>query len=73
MHESASQDTATGATGAEQIAYKVPSAARILDMSERKVWDLVHTGEIDSFKIGSSRRVTRQALLEYIQRREQAA
>lgn len=70
MHESATPPTDTDAS---QIAYKIPNAARVLDMGVRKVWALVHSGEIESFKIGSSRRVTRQALLDYIERQEKAA
>lgn len=73
MHESASPNTVTDETGEGQLAYKIPHAARVLDMSVRKVWALVHSGEIESFKIGSSRRVTRKALLNYIDRQEHAA
>lgn len=65
--------TDTDAIDESQIAYKIPNAARVLDMGVRKVWALVHSGEIESFKIGSSRRVTRQALLDYIDRQERAA
>jgi hypothetical protein len=42
-------------------------------MGERKVWQLVHDGEMDSFTIGTARRVTRQAILDYIQRQGSAA
>jgi len=76
MHESTTPlappvDTAPGEP--EQIAYTVPRAARLLDMGERKVWQLVHDGEMDSFTIGTARRVTRQAILDYIQRQGSAA
>lgn len=76
MHESASPHTPTVGTALgepDQLAYRVPRAAQILDMGERKVWELVHNGEIPSFTIGSARLVTRQALVDYINRRAAAA
>lgn len=51
------------------MAYSVRSAAKALDLSVRVVWDLVAKGEIDSFKIGASRRITREALVAYIERK----
>jgi excisionase family DNA binding protein len=76
MHESATPSTPSVGTALgepEQLAYKVPHAAKLLDMGERKVWALVHSGQIESFTIGTARRVTRQAILDYIQRRGSAA
>jgi excisionase family DNA binding protein len=57
----------------EPLAYSVPRAARALDISDRKAWELVHSGAIKSIKIGRSRRVTRQALEEYIESLRSAA
>ena len=57
----------------EQLLYKIPHAARLLDMSERKVWELVHTGKIESVQIGRSRRITRAALSSYIESLRSAA
>lgn len=57
----------------EQLAYKIPHAAKVLDMGERKVWDLVQSGAIESFQIGRSRRITRAALLAYLERMQTAA
>jgi excisionase family DNA binding protein len=62
-----------GPVGDRQLAYTVPRAARALDISDRKAWELVHSGVIKSIKIGRSRRVTRQALEEYIETLEAAA
>lgn len=75
MHESTTPNAPPVGTDAEpgQIAYKVPHAARLLDMGERKVWQLVHSGELESFTIGTSRRITRQAILDYISRQVAAA
>jgi hypothetical protein len=55
-----------------QIAYKVPHAAQIVDMSERQMWEFVRTGEVESFKIGTSRRIGRAALLDFIARHQEA-
>lgn len=70
MHaDSAASDTASGTAAAppdDQIAYKVPHAARTLDLSERQMWELVRKGEIESFKIGTSRRIPRSALVAYV-------
>lgn len=66
-----SADTASPAN--DQIAYKVPQAAKVLDLSARKVWELVYAGEIESIKIGRSRRVTRAALVAYVDRLRGAA
>ena len=74
MHESATVITRMDASDDPgQLAYTIPHAAHLLDMSPRKVWALVHSGEIPSFKIGKARRVSRRALVEYIERLEQAA
>lgn len=73
MHESANPAASADVTDDGQISYKIPHAAQVLDMGVRKVWALVHSGEIDSFKIGASRRVSRRALLDYIQRQELAS
>lgn len=51
-----------------QIAYRVPHAAQVVDLSERQMWKLVRDGEIESFKIGTSRRIPRAALVAYIER-----
>ncbi|GGN40316.1 excisionase family DNA binding protein [Actinoplanes campanulatus] len=62
-----------GLVGNRQLAYTVPNAARALDISDRQAWKLVHEGVIKSIKIGRSRRVTRQALEEYIEGLRSAA
>jgi excisionase family DNA binding protein len=70
MHDTAKPSNAEhdgGSAGDRQLAYTVPRAARALDISDRKAWELVHSGVIQSIKIGRSRRVTRRALEEYIE------
>jgi len=53
----------------DQMAYKIDGAARVLDLSERTVWTLVKTGEIESFTVGRSRLITRQALEDFLRRK----
>lgn len=70
MHaDSASSNTANGngLPPDDQIAYKVPHAAQVIDLSERQMWELVRSGEIESIKIGASRRIPRAALVAYIE------
>lgn len=70
MHADATLNNSIGgnAPADEQIAYTVPHAAKVLDLGVRTVWGLVHSGEIESIKIGKSRRVARAALLAYVKR-----
>jgi excisionase family DNA binding protein len=51
----------------EPLAYTVPQAARKLAIGERSMWHLVHTEQVESFKIGASRRIPREALLAYLE------
>lgn len=76
MHESATPPTppvGIALAEPEQVAYKVPHAAKLLDLGERKVWQLVYSGELESFTVGTARRITRQAILDYIAKRVKAA
>jgi hypothetical protein len=58
---------------AEQIAYDVPHAAEVLDLSVRKMWHLVRVGKVDSFLLGGNRRIHRDALIKYIDSHRRAA
>jgi excisionase family DNA binding protein len=69
MHDSAPQFAPMRSSGGlPKIAYGVPDAAEQIDVSERKLWLLIQAGEIESFKIGRSRKVTHQALTDYVAR-----
>jgi hypothetical protein len=48
--------------------YTARELTEVLRLSEAKVWSLLGKGVIDSIKIDSSRRVTQQALDDYIDR-----
>lgn len=51
----------------------VKEVAKKLRLSERQVWRMIHSGEIDSIKVGHSVRVPRPALAAYIAGRPSAA
>lgn len=55
--------------GEEPAAYTVPEAALKLRLSERKVWLMVKHKEIESFKVGKSRRIPIEEIPAYIARR----
>jgi excisionase family DNA binding protein len=51
----------------------VRQAARYINVSPAKVWELIRRGEIDSFKIDYSRRIMPDALDAYLARLVAAA
>lgn len=58
-----------------RLLYSVEEAADLLGIGRTFMFQLVATGEIDSFKIGKRRKIPRDALDAYIERlrSEQAA
>ncbi|WP_320067668.1 helix-turn-helix domain-containing protein [Micromonospora sp. RTGN7] len=68
------RDSADNATqSSEPLAYDLAEAARLLSLGKRKVEYMVKSGELRSIKIGRSRRVPREVLLEYIEQQKQPA
>jgi len=76
MHGIAAEDNP--GPGADQVAYTVRNAAKLLDIGERTCWQIVMDAErhydehgewpdwaLRSFKIGNSRRILRADLLDY--------
>ena len=59
----------------DALLLTVSAAAQRLSLARSTVYELVLTGEIESIKIGRSRRVLASALTEYVDRlrREQGA
>lgn len=51
------------------LVYTVGEAAAVLRVSRTKVYELVAGGEIESFTIGRSRRISRDALARYLTNR----
>jgi excisionase family DNA binding protein len=45
-------------------------AARVLNLSRSKVFDLIRSGELRSVKSGGSRRISAMALRDYVERLE---
>ena len=69
MHaDAAERNPANGTTpsGLVPMAYTIPEVAEALRVSDRQVAYLVSEGAIESFKIGRSRRIPRDALVAYI-------
>ena len=52
--------------------YRVGEVAQLLALSRSKVYDLIARGELESVKVGSARRVTRDAIRRFLQRTEEA-
>ena len=48
--------------------YTVAQVAVIMSLSESKIWQLVRSGELDSVKIGWSRRVAAASVDAYIKK-----
>lgn len=56
-------------TGQPEALLTVPQVAdHHLHVSRAKVWELVHSGELRSLKIGWARRVPASAVAEFIER-----
>jgi excisionase family DNA binding protein len=60
-------------TDTDQMVYRPSEAAKLLAISERKLDELIAKREIKSFKVGKSRRITREAITAFIRRAESAA
>jgi excisionase family DNA binding protein len=48
-------------------AYAPKDASRLLGISERKLDELIRTKSIRSFKVGKSRRISAEAITEFIE------
>jgi excisionase family DNA binding protein len=59
----------------KRLAYSVEEAADLIGIGRTFMFYLVGTGEVDSFKIGKLRKISHEALVEYLKRlsAEQAA
>jgi excisionase family DNA binding protein len=62
------------ATGPVKRLYSAEEAAEFLGIGRTFMFRLLATGQVESFKIGKKRKITREALDAYVQRliREQA-
>jgi excisionase family DNA binding protein len=62
-----SKDAEVGEDGTDLL--RVPEVARRLDVSQVTVWRLVGSGELESIKVGRSRRIAPEAVEDYKKRR----
>ena len=53
---------------AETLLFKPEQGALVLGIGRSKIFELMATGEIPSVRIGRSRRISRQALEDYVAR-----
>ena len=61
--------SATPRTSTPPLAVSAKEAARLLSVSVSKLYELLRTGELDSYADGCSRRVTMASIVGYIERR----
>ena len=57
----------------ENAVYTVKESAMLLKMGEATLWRLVKSGELESIKLGKSRRIRGQGLLRLIEKGAQNA
>ena len=60
--------TVTGG-GGQRLLYRPGEAAEILGLSRSKVYELLASGELASVTIGSVRRISAQALVDFVKER----
>ena len=58
-------------TGQLRLLYRPEEAAGLLAISRTRVYELIARGELASLKIGPSRRITREAIDDFIARMAQ--
>lgn len=56
-----------------KLAVRVPEAARLLDVSRSKAYELIRTGEIPSIRVGKTVRVPLMELEMWVSRKSGAA
>ena len=55
---------------ADRLAYRPEEAADLLGVGRDRIYALIASGELESIKMGQSRRISRAALERYIARAE---
>jgi excisionase family DNA binding protein len=63
----AAQKPAPLANSEPQLLYRVRDAAKVLGLSERKVWDLLTRRELTAVKVDGATRIKRSELLRFIE------
>lgn len=72
MRGSAEDPNAVGDSEVTPLAHSVKRAADLLDLSERKVWQLIDENKIESFKVGWSRRIPHESLVAFVKSQQSA-
>lgn len=57
----------------DQLLFKIEEVTKVLGASRSTVYRLMNSGQLVSIKVGSSRRVTRQALDRFVKAMEDRA
>lgn len=57
----------------EPLAYQLEQAFRLLGIGRSKGFELINTGELDSYTVGRRRYITRKALEAFVANRQKAA
>ncbi|MGH8926385.1 MAG: helix-turn-helix domain-containing protein [Acidimicrobiia bacterium] len=52
----------------EKLLLKPEEAAEVLSIGRSKVYELIGTGELPSVRIGASRRIPAEAIVEFVNR-----
>ena len=55
------------------VLFTIKQVSQILNLSRTQIYDLIKTRELDSVKVGRSRRITESQLVTYIQKLEDKA
>jgi excisionase family DNA binding protein len=50
----------------QKLAYTVEESAQLLSLSRSTMYDLIATEQIVSFKVGRARRISQQALFDFL-------
>jgi hypothetical protein len=53
----------------QPIAVGPKAACRMIDCGPTRMFDLIKTGEVESYKDGKSRKILVKSLLDYVERR----
>ncbi len=56
----------------ERLLLKPEEAAEVLSIGRSKVYELIGTGELASVRIGASRRIPAEALVEFVSQLQRA-
>lgn len=65
--------TSTQVTSSEQLAMPLTKGAKLIGIGLSYCYELMKSGELKTFRVGRRRMVTRQALQEFVDRKQAEA